>query len=98
MGVYKWSLVPIGECTWDKGGYVHERVLSMCTDTFPYLSVPFTVTDLLPDSLCRSGISEVDGSDPPFLPPGSARWGGAPYNRVAPLGRVAPVPKIPAGR
>ena len=59
--------MPIKECTWDKGGYVHERVLSMCTYTFSYPAVPFTVTALLPDSPCRSGISEVDGSDPPLF-------------------------------
>ena len=30
----KWGSVPIGECTWDKGGHVHRRGLSTCTETF----------------------------------------------------------------
>ncbi len=31
----KWGSVPIGECTWDKGGHVHYAGSSTCTDTFP---------------------------------------------------------------
>ena len=73
----------IGECTWDKRGYVHERVLSMCADTFPYPTVSFTVTALLADSRCRSGKSEVDGSDPPLFASRIGTAGQADVHRRA---------------
>ena len=68
----KWRFVPIGECTWENGRHVHERGLSMCIETSLYPTVSVAVTAPLAAPRCRTGKSEVDGSDPPFLPPGSA--------------------------
>ncbi len=70
----------------------------MCTNTSLYLRVPLAVTALLAGPPCRSRISEVDGSDPPFLPPRSARQGVLMCTSVSHPWRVAPVPKIPCGK
>ena len=91
-------VVSIRECKIDKGGDLHHGSLPTYTSDFPDLFFLLIATSMSQDPGGRSGIAEVDGSDPPFLPPGSARRGGTTYTRAAPLGRVAPVPKIPAGR
>ena len=44
------------------------------------------------------GRAEVDGSDPPFLPPGSAQRGRLMCTGVPSPGRVAPVQNIPCGK
>ena len=49
-------------------------------------------------AVAGQGFRRWTGATPPFLPPGSAQQSGAIYIRVATPGRVAPVPKIPAGR
>ena len=67
-------------------------------DVFPDLFASQSVTAIFPASPCRSGRSEVDGSDPPLLPPGSARR-QAPFSHAhVPPGRVAPVQNIPGGK
>ena len=40
----------------------------------------------------------MDGSDPPFLPPGSALWGQADVHWRAIAWGGAPVPSIPGGK
>ena len=63
--------VPIGECKGDIRGNLHRRDLSTYTSDFPDLFFAHAVTAIYSGPPCRSGKSEVDGSDPPFSLPGS---------------------------
>ena len=62
-------------CKRDKGHDLHHGSLSTYTRGFPDLPLFLMVTAISLDPRGRSGNLEVDGSDPPFLPPGSASWG-----------------------
>ena len=70
----------------------------MCTDTSLYPAVPVSVTAPLADLRCRSGVSEVDGSDPPFLPPGSALRGRLMLTGVPLAWEGRSRPKNPCGK
>ena len=61
----------IQECKIDKGADLHHGSLPTYTRDFPDLFLLLIVTSIPPDPGGRSGILEVDGSDPPFLLPGS---------------------------
>ena len=70
-----------------------------CRLTHPVSPISFPFSWLRPNfrtPVAEPGSAEVDGSDPPVLPPGSVRRRGATYICAAPPRRVAPVPSIPA--
>ncbi len=79
-------------------GHLHHEGFSPYTGEFPDLPFLLVVTAKSPDAGARTGKTEVDGSDPPFLLPGAGAgalrnshlhntpWGGAP------------VPNIPGGK
>ena len=82
----KWRFVPIRECERDmRGGFTKNRSRRF---TKPLSPISLPLNQLRPYSRvrrCRSGKSEVDGSDPPILPPGSpsrrALFSHAPHRR-----------------
>ena len=69
--VKKGRAVSIQECKRDNGSDLHHGRLPTYTRDFPDLFFPLMVTSIYLDPGGRSGIWEVDGSDPPFSLPGS---------------------------
>ena len=91
--------VSIQECKIDRGGNLHHGSLPTYTRDFPDLFVLLMVTAISPDPGGRSGISEVDGSDPPFLVPRSGTVGLRNlHSRGHPLGGSLPSHQSLAGR
>ena len=52
-------------------GHLHHGGYSPYTGEFPDLPFLLVVTARFPDTGARTGKTEVDGSDPPFLLPGA---------------------------
>ena len=79
-------------------GHLHHEGFSPYTGEFPDLPFLLVVTARFPDAGARTGKTEVDGSDPPFLLPGAgAEVLRNSHLRNTPWG-VAPVLFFPAGR
>ncbi len=86
---------PIRECEWDTLGGFTKSGPGDSQRRFPDLPFLLVVTTRSSDASACTGKSEVDGSDPPFLPPGAGAgalrnshlrntpWGGGslPFHR-----------------
>ena len=71
-----------------------------CARTLFYNLLPSLKLRLASRLVCADrGSSEVDGSDPPILPPGSALWGQADVHRraIAWEGRSRPISPMREG-
>ena len=99
LTAHKWDLGSIGKCTWDKGGYVHERGLSTCMNNSFYRTVFFVVTALITNPCAARRFRRRARAHPPFFPLWIGMAGCVGVHQLChPPGRFAPVSTIPPGR